>query len=258
MAVSQVGTPKAGGVSPTGNYHKKFPIFSVLLLTILSVVSAICVYLFLQVRELSISQPVPSPSASPFVYIDPMSTWQEYLNPTFGFSFKYPKETFVLDSIERLGQRLIVQNVASKETTMDTPQMVIYLGPNNGRDLSWYSTNASKEYGTDLKTESLKIGGIDALLGQTGQKQKIVPTVWIINADLVYTIQLPATLSQEYELFTQILNTFTFSKSTVSYTCPTSGYVDCMPSPDGPKPSCAKEAMDWYKANCPDFKGAAL
>ncbi len=43
------------------------------------------------------------------------------------------------------------------------------------------------------------------------------------------------------------------------YTCPTSGYVDCMPSMDAAKKkTCSQEAMTWYEANCPNFKGGAL
>ncbi len=46
---------------------------------------------------------------------------------------------------------------------------------------------------------------------------------------------------------------------TNSYTCPPSGYVDCMPIlDDTKKKACAPEAMSWYKTNCPTFKGAAL
>ncbi|MCX6791437.1 MAG: hypothetical protein NT149_00140 [Candidatus Gottesmanbacteria bacterium] len=44
---------------------------------------------------------------------------------------------------------------------------------------------------------------------------------------------------------------------TKSYTCPPTGWVDCMPGPDA-KPECSAEAMTWYKANCPNFKGGAL
>lgn len=45
--------------------------------------------------------------------------------------------------------------------------------------------------------------------------------------------------------------------STNTYTCPVNGWVDCMPGPDA-KPQCSSDAMAWYKANCPDFKGGAL
>lgn len=42
------------------------------------------------------------------------------------------------------------------------------------------------------------------------------------------------------------------------YACPQSGYVDCMPGPnEGVRYECTAEAMNWYKANCPGFKGGA-
>ena len=44
---------------------------------------------------------------------------------------------------------------------------------------------------------------------------------------------------------------------TLKYSCPSNGWVDCMPSTTS-KPECSTEAMNWYQINCPDFKGAAL
>jgi hypothetical protein len=46
-------------------------------------------------------------------------------------------------------------------------------------------------------------------------------------------------------------------KSPEAYTCPSNGWVDCMPGPQV-KPECTPEAMSWYKTNCPNFKGGAL
>lgn len=44
-----------------------------------------------------------------------------------------------------------------------------------------------------------------------------------------------------------------------TYTCPESGWVDCMPQLNsGVKYECTSEAINWYRANCPDFKGVAL
>ncbi|HSV94825.1 MAG TPA: hypothetical protein VLH94_02550 [Spirochaetia bacterium] len=44
-----------------------------------------------------------------------------------------------------------------------------------------------------------------------------------------------------------------------TYTCPSNGWVDCMPVLDEAKKiACSTEAMAWYKANCPEFQGAAL
>lgn len=53
-------------------------------------------------------------------------------------------------------------------------------------------------------------------------------------------------------------NTASVSATPAPYTCPQGGYVDCMPGPtEGIRYECTAEAMNWYKANCPDFKGGA-
>jgi hypothetical protein len=49
------------------------------------------------------------------------------------------------------------------------------------------------------------------------------------------------------------------SQTRTKLTCPQNGYVDCMPGPNsGVKYECTPEAMNWFKANCPDFKGGAM
>jgi hypothetical protein len=49
------------------------------------------------------------------------------------------------------------------------------------------------------------------------------------------------------------------SITSTTFICPASGWVDCMPVLDTAKQkACSTEAMLWYKANCPNFKGAAL
>lgn len=46
---------------------------------------------------------------------------------------------------------------------------------------------------------------------------------------------------------------------TAQYSCPKNEWVDCMPSPNaGIKRECTQEFLTWAKANCPNFKGAAL
>jgi len=46
------------------------------------------------------------------------------------------------------------------------------------------------------------------------------------------------------------------SDNKTDFKCPVGGWVDCMPGTTA-KPECSTEAMDWYKSNCPDFKGGA-
>ena len=45
-------------------------------------------------------------------------------------------------------------------------------------------------------------------------------------------------------------------QSTTGYVCPANGYVNCMPG-TAPNPQCSTDAMNWYKANCPNFIGGA-
>lgn len=48
-------------------------------------------------------------------------------------------------------------------------------------------------------------------------------------------------------------------KSLSNYSCPTTEWINCMPSPDSrPNPQCQPEFLKWAQINCPDFKGAAL
>lgn len=47
-------------------------------------------------------------------------------------------------------------------------------------------------------------------------------------------------------------------KSKPNYSCPKNGWVNCMPIlTDEAKKLCQPEAINWYIANCPGFKGMA-
>lgn len=49
------------------------------------------------------------------------------------------------------------------------------------------------------------------------------------------------------------------TSGTTHYVCPQNGWVDCMPILTREKQrACSPEAMNWYKKNCPNFKGGAL
>ena len=43
----------------------------------------------------------------------------------------------------------------------------------------------------------------------------------------------------------------------ITYICPETEWVDCMPGPDMPKPWCEPEYLEWAMANCDGFQGAA-
>ena len=42
-----------------------------------------------------------------------------------------------------------------------------------------------------------------------------------------------------------------------AFTCPETGWVDCLPGPGPVKAQCQKEYLDWATKSCPNFQGAA-
>lgn len=45
---------------------------------------------------------------------------------------------------------------------------------------------------------------------------------------------------------------------TADYQCPENGWINCMPIlTEKAKKACSKEALKWYKSNCPKFEGVA-
>ncbi len=271
--------------------HKKFPLFSVLLLLILSVVSVIAVYLFLQVRELSMSQPIPSPSPSPLASIDPTSDWQTYSDVKNNFSLKYPKdwEQFESDSksifqlTKSISEKDIVLEKCDQSNGCISAANIELEIKNLPEDYN-YNLSPCKIFGECLLAEKTerKTNGDVIIIMEYLRKDSIYPIysyIFIKNTSVIkVSSYLPSTKNctgkingvdcgaQEDSVglktigqeLVGILSTFEFTDTSTSYTCPASGYVDCMPSPDGPKPSCTKEAMEWYKTNCPDFQGGAL
>ncbi len=73
------------------------------------------------------------------------------------------------------------------------------------------------------------------------------------SSTLVQQTSVYAAKKDIVESFRLILNKRTLKD------CPKGEYVNCMPGPGSEKrPECETEFLDWAKANCPGFKGAAL
>lgn len=99
-----------------------------------------------------------------------------------------------------------------------------------------------------------------------GSGKSVEQTAYITTGSVLYTITIhtgPQGFGQgeqeDWQTVNQILSTFKFTEAITSakYSCPASGWVDCLPGITA-KPECSTEAMTWYKANCPNFQGAAL
>ncbi len=69
----------------------------------------------------------------------------------------------------------------------------------------------------------------------------------------------PYNQTEVYTKYQSVIDSFEPIFSTSELTCPSNGWQNCMPilSEEG-KRACSTEAMAWYKANCPNFKGSAL
>ncbi len=72
---------------------KKFPFFLYISLILLSIVSVISIYLFLQVRQLTLEKLTPSPTPTPLASADPTKMWPGYSNQLF--SFRHPQEVSI-------------------------------------------------------------------------------------------------------------------------------------------------------------------
>lgn len=50
----------------------------------------------------------------------------------------------------------------------------------------------------------------------------------------------------------------TITTTEAMYQCPENGWVNCMPIlTEDAKKACSKEAVQWYRSNCPKFEGLA-
>ncbi len=307
---------------------KKFPLILYISLILLSIVSVISIYLFLQVRQLTLEKLTPSPTPTPLASADPTTDWQTITNSGLLYTIKLPKNWKTIthpssiaatyESYESSsGQRIDIVKDKNPRTICrgdcpgvesSTPSSV---GPYPATKDSGYIGEIGGDIAHRFITFNIPNGSTSLNITFHPSTEERYP-----GGDII-----PITTDEE-ALFDQILSTFKFtgdtatapseciprnegyseicrekqSKSacleldqynaktkklnnpdgisdcewkapvtngpssyTATYTCPANGWQDCMPilSEEG-KRACSEEAMTWYKANCPDFQGAAL
>lgn len=234
----------------------KLPTLTLILSVILSVVSIFCIYLFLQVRTLTLDKYPPTSTPSPIVSANNISDLKTYQNNVFSFQYDLDYTVKEMSVMNKNPEFAIVLEKDSSNIAMFN----IY------RKNSLYKTNDSPAH--DLTADqwiywNLYNNCVDKKLGLLSGKY-CTSNPYSDNEYIFVTkyndrfIEISGKSDNKLNI-DQILSTFKFADSSpTAYTCPASGYADCMPSPDGPKSSCSDEAMKWYKANCPDFKGGAL
>lgn len=187
--------------------------------------------------------------------------WQSFVRVNDGFTIRYPT-IFRFTDLEE-----------SSRTTSDNQQTIFSLALDDDSAAKSISMGMTIHQGakiSDLQSASMqnyKIGDINALKDEyvyqrgdlSGPKFYNIRIIFGKNNkvyDIYAEIDDPPSTS-DINLVNSIISTISFT-DTKTYVCPPTGYVDCMPSPDGSKASCSKEAMAWYEANCDGFKGGAL
>jgi len=205
---------------------------------------------YLSVAPTPFTSPKPTAEAG-----DPTANWKTYTDPILKFSIQYPNDM----TLEIMNNDIYLSLVSFKN---NNTQFSVYVRESNvENEVKLIRAQTEGHVVTTLvKNEAFQINGINGwLLEYTPQSGNINRSTLIIpNKTNVYVI------NAQSDVFDQILSTFKFFGQPIvtpaaSYTCPPSGYVDCMPilTPEK-QAACSKEAMTWYKSNCPDFKGGAL
>jgi hypothetical protein len=168
--------------------------------------------------------PASTPSATLMPTPDTVAEWRQYFNEKYAYEFKCPQTS--THTIELPSGDGITKPFFQEVCSDNQNQVRIYVYPSSR---------------TQMATEGAMVKDFIS----TSKKERIFLRGF----------------NQSY--FDQILSTFKLTEPKASspsaYTCPTSNYVNCTPSPDGMvKKECSAPAFAWYKIHCPTFKGAAL
>lgn len=202
--------------------------------------------------------PSPSITPSPTIYIKN----QTYTDPTYGYSFYLPGNWVVTQNKNIYESRLIPgEKITSTQVVQDDTKLEIFY--EGEFDHGWPELIP--------KEETIKLDGKsgEKLTFSVEGNRKLILIYKISpnnpnSAGFRIEIDTP---TSKVNLVDQILSTFRFtekSNSTPSstppsqYSCPPTGIINCMPILDDERAkACSKEAISWYKQNCPNFQEVA-
>lgn len=217
-------------------------------------------------------------ASSPTLTPDLTAIWKTYTNAKFGYEFKYPNNLYIYEfPNENLGVALNTIQITSENLPLDGPAGPILIDLNECKSLTsgqkYPCTEFVKDTITAKKTglvkETLLVNNQFQVDGKIGTKISGVIAKGEISTSGQYineifipleanTLQFTLYGKTQEVVFDQILSTFKFLGEKLKYTCPENGWVDCMPILDAEgQKRCNPEAMGWYEANCPNFKGGA-
>lgn len=252
---------------PTPQKHNKINILVLSIIFLLLGSTSFFAYQYIQLKQQVNSKPTtsPTPFASPKPTAEagnPTANWKTYSNEKYGFEIKYHPESKPNEFIGNI------------EAGQFTYLFLIKFGTNPikspyGYEFKVDNQKSLDDYRTDLVGHITdKIDSEEETVINNNAWKKINYKIFVTTDYVPITMAIInragygfAISSSAFDI-DQILSTFKFldqptTTPTAKYSCPASGWVDCMPGPDS-KPECSTEAMAWYKANCPNFKGGAL
>jgi hypothetical protein len=234
--------------------------------------------------------PTPTLLATPTPTPDPTAGWKTYTNSIYGYEFKYPAN-FAISEQSSLGQEVSDKwHFVKVEDCINLKKDECEVHPTNVFQVETHlnpTINKIEQISLDScylrdprsTVKKIQLSGIDFLVEEypvdeqsvqgsckghiteaTYAYNKVLTSFYKQKEIIIFLFSFSQTKTNT--VLDKILSTFKFLDqttipSTTTYTCPPSGWVDCMPGTTA-KPECSLAAMTWYKANCPDFKGGAL
>lgn len=218
--------------------------------------------------------PPKTPYPAPVMTSAPVNiaTWKVYISPGYGFSLKYPKDWDKLETGKGKYIRFF-QGTFKPDSPLPQTYISIQVNPNNTRQQlkDWLVTQnvlpAQNNPGIQIQEKAIAIGSISGIMVTTptrGSQDTVYLPVGsnILQATYMYVGEDQNEYDNLFKTFSQVISTLqplAVDAKKQSYVCPQNGWVNCMPilSPEGEK-QCSGEAVEWYKANCPNFQGVAL
>ncbi len=270
---------------------KHFPVITLILslvITVLGISTTILVYQNMQLRQ-QVTLLNQSIAPTPTPTDDPTTNWNTYTNEQYKISFRYPNDMIIgdiQDSPSGINNSNVIfglslidpkTHIVKMMFTVHKSNKITDLPPNigdgivtkvNGLEITTYATSGA--FIPDQKF--VRIIGEDRKIYQFTYTQslkdpkvadQILSTFKFLNQTILSTCGGIAGIKCPAGFVCQMTADYPDASGTCTkeevYTCPKNDYVDCMPSVNaGIRYECTPEAMSWYKAHCPNFKGGAL
>ncbi len=268
---------------PTPQKHNKINILVLSIIFLLLGSTSFFAYQYIQLKQQVNSKPTtsPTPFASPKPTAeagDPTANWKTYTNNFYHLELKYPGNYSLDENSDKIEinsplskcNPALVFNIEEYKQMREV-QIIIkkrygflekILEEEGGKNYGWDSESFNGKRGFSIAVGAEMITPYTRFLVEGYQEEVLDIQAYVFASDDQGRCIPKLDSGNASIVGNQILSTFKFldqptTTPTAKYSCPASGWVDCMPGPDS-KPECSTEAMTWYKANCPNFKGGAL